>query len=87
MIIGQPRLWSAIEVVTDHAFGSLLATPFRMLLFPWFGLHFSTDQHLMLTVALFLLSLGRSFVSRRLFNWWNISKYRSRHYVSDKVTF
>jgi len=73
-MIGQPRLWSALEVTTDHALGSLLATPVRMILAPFVGLHLSSGQHVELSALLFVMSLVRSFGSRRVFNWLNLRR-------------
>ena len=76
MNIGQPRVWSAIEITADHALGSALATPLRMLIFPIFGLNFTGSQHVKISILLFSLSLIRSFTSRRIFNAWHVFRYR-----------
>lgn len=64
----QPRVWSALEAVANVAAGYGIAVTVQMLLFPLFGLHASTAEHLAIGAVFTAVSLVRSYALRRLFN-------------------
>lgn len=64
----QPRLWSMVESVANVAVGYTVAIATQMAVFPLFGIHASTGDHLMIGVIFTGVSLVRSYVLRRFFN-------------------
>jgi hypothetical protein len=64
----QPRLWSAVESVANVAVGYTVALATQMAVFPLFGIHASTSEHLAIGAIFTAVSLVRSYVLRRFFN-------------------
>ena len=69
---GQPVFWSVVEVVTDDLLGWLLHTAERAIIFPFFGVHISLTDNLLLGLVFNVSSMIRKYGVRRAFNWWNI---------------
>lgn len=67
---GQTRLASAAEAATNVAVGYALAVLTQSLVFPLFGLHATTPEHMALALVFTVISLVRSYCLRRLFNGW-----------------
>lgn len=63
----QSRRMSLIEAVTNVALGYVLAVATQMLVFPWFGLHASLGDNLVLGAVFTAISLVRSYALRRFF--------------------
>ena len=63
----QSRSMSLVESVANVVVGYGIAVASQMLLFPAFGLHMTMAQNLKLAAAFTLISIGRSFALRRLF--------------------
>ena len=76
MTLGQPRLWSVIEVVTDDVLGWLLHTAERAIIFPLFDVHISLSQNLLLGLVFNASSIVRKYGVRRGFNWWLLRNRR-----------
>ena len=72
MTPGQPRLWSLVEVAADDGLGWLLHTAERAVIFPFFGVHISLTENLLLGLVFNVSSMIRKYGVRRAFNWWNI---------------
>ena len=66
----QSRRHSAIEAVANVAIGYAVAIAAQIVIFPWFGIHASTSDHLLIGLAFTVVSLIRSYALRRLFNLW-----------------
>lgn len=74
----QSRTMSLLEAVTNVIVGFGLAVLTQMLVFPAFGLIVAFDQHVSIAVIFTMLSLGRGYILRRLFEGL-ASRPRARH--------
>ena len=63
----QSRRMSLIEAVTNVALGYVLAVATQILVFPWFGMHASLGDNLVLGAVFTAISLVRSYALRRFF--------------------
>lgn len=63
----QSRRMSLIEAVTNVALGYVLAVATQILVLPWFGLHASLGDNLVLGAVFTAISLVRSYALRRFF--------------------
>lgn len=68
--MSQPRTLSAIEAAVNVGLGYLVAVVAQILIFPLFGIHVSAAEHFGIAALFTLVSLGRSYAIRRLFNRW-----------------
>lgn len=63
----QTRAMSLIEAATNVIVGYGLAVITQILIFPVFGLHASLAQNLKLGLVFTVVSIGRGYALRRLF--------------------
>ena len=63
----QSRAMSLVESIANVVVGYGLAVATQALLFPVFGLHMTLAQNLKLAAVFTVISIGRSFALRRLF--------------------
>ena len=63
----QSKMMSLIEAKANAVVGLLVSWLFTYLCLPWFGLEPSPIDATGITACYFVLSLGRSYVLRRLF--------------------
>lgn len=63
----QSRRLSLIEAVANVLVGLGVAYATQVVVFPMFGFHASTEQHLAITGIFTVVSLVRSYALRRLF--------------------
>ena len=63
----QSRLMSLVESVANVAVGYGVAVVTQILIFPVFGLHTTLAQNLKMGAVFTIVSLGRSYALRRLF--------------------
>lgn len=63
----QSRTMSLVEAVGNVVAGFLVALAVQAVVFPWFGLHPSLDDHLAIGAIFTGLSVIRSYLLRRLF--------------------
>lgn len=68
--MSQPRHMSAVESVTNVAVGYVLALGTQAVVFPLFGFHVKPSEHMAIAAIFTVISLLRSYVLRRAFNWW-----------------
>ena len=66
--MSQSRLGSMIEAVANVAVGYGVAVATQVVVFPWFGLHASMSDNLLIGAIFTVVSLVRSYTLRRLFN-------------------
>lgn len=66
--MSQSRLGSMIEAVANVAIGYGVAVATQVVVFPWFGLHASMSDNLLIGAIFTVVSLVRSYTLRRLFN-------------------
>lgn len=67
--MSQSRMGSAVESVANVAIGYGVAIAAQAAIFPLFGIHASTGDHLAIGALFTLVSLVRSYCLRRLFNY------------------
>lgn len=63
----QSRLMSLVESIANVAVGYGVAVVTQILIFPIFGLHTTLAQNLMMGAIFTVVSIGRSYALRRLF--------------------
>lgn len=63
----QSRLMSLAEAVANVIVGYTAAVVTQILIFPIFGLHATLAQNLKLGLVFTVVSIGRSYALRRLF--------------------
>jgi hypothetical protein len=63
----QSRAMSLVEAVANVVVGYGVAVVTQILIFPIFGLHTTLAQNLKLGLIFTIVSIGRSFALRRLF--------------------
>lgn len=64
----QSRAMSLVEAISNVVVGYGLAVVTQMIVFPWFGLNTTVRQNLGIGLIFTVVSLIRSYTSRRLFN-------------------
>lgn len=65
----QTRIMSAVESVTNVAIGYGVAVATQAAVFPLFGIHATVGDHLAIGGIFTIVSLARSYLLRRLFNF------------------
>lgn len=63
----QSRAMSLVESLANVAVGYGVAVVTQILIFPIFGLHTTLAQNLMMGAIFTVVSIGRSYALRRLF--------------------
>jgi hypothetical protein len=63
----QSRIMSLVESVTNVIVGYGVAVVTQILIFPIFGLHTTLAQNLKMGLVFTIVSIGRSYALRRLF--------------------
>ncbi len=63
----QSRTMSLVESLANVAVGYGVAVVTQILIFPIFGLHTTLAQNLMMGAIFTVVSIGRSYALRRLF--------------------
>lgn len=69
--MSQSRRASALEASANVAIGYWVAVAAQSVIFPLFGVSASAGQHLGIALAFTLVSLVRSYLLRRAFNWFS----------------
>ena len=64
----QTRWMSLVEAVTNIVVGYGLAVITQIVVFPFFGLHASLTDNVLLAATFTVISLVRGFLLRRAFN-------------------
>jgi hypothetical protein len=65
--MAQSRLTSLVESVSNVVVGFGLAVLTQLLALPWFGVHMSVGENLVLGAVFTVVSVARSYLLRRLF--------------------
>ena len=63
----QSRAMSLLEAVTNVVVGYGVAVATQILIFPVFGLHMTLAQNLKMGAIFTIISIGRAFALRRVF--------------------
>jgi len=66
----QSRVMSLVESIANVMVGYGVAVVTQILIFPIFGLHTTLAQNLKMGAVFTIVSLGRSYALRRLFERW-----------------
>lgn len=66
--MSQTRTMSAVESVANVAVGYGIAVATQAAVFPMFGIHATTTDHLAIGAIFTVVSLVRSYILRRVFN-------------------
>ncbi|MBK5945091.1 hypothetical protein CCR83_01170 [Rhodobacter veldkampii DSM 11550] len=66
----QSRLMSLVESIANVLVGYGVAVVTQILIFPIFGLQTTLAQNLKMGLVFTIVSLGRSYALRRLFERW-----------------
>lgn len=70
--LGQSRAGSALEAITNVAIGMAIAFVSQEIIFAWYGIHLTPAGNFQMVCIFTGISLVRSFLLRRLFNWITI---------------
>ena len=68
-ILGQTKLQSLIESITNILIGYFVAIASQLAVFPLFGINIPLSDNLLIGVWFTVISLIRSYAVRRYFNW------------------
>jgi hypothetical protein len=63
----QSRLMSLVESSANVIVGYGVAVVTQIVVFPWFGIEATLDEHLAIGIAFVGVSLARGYLLRRLF--------------------
>ncbi len=63
----QSRAMSLVESIANVVVGYVVAVATQILIFPVFGLHMTLAQNLTMGAIFTIISIGRSFALRRVF--------------------
>jgi hypothetical protein len=75
---GQTRGMSWLEAIGNTMIGYLVALVSQLIVFPALGIAVTLSQNLLIGVIFMTISLVRSYLLRRLFNWIDAQKGRSQ---------
>lgn len=67
--MSQSRKASAVEAIANVLIGYGVAVLAQLAIFPLFGIHTSLSANFYIGAAFTGVSLARSYLLRRLFNW------------------
>ena len=67
----QSRLQSLFEAVVNVLLGYAVALGAQLLVFPLYNIHIPMSSNIAIGIIFTLVSLVRSYLLRRLFNWWH----------------
>jgi hypothetical protein len=65
--VKQTRKASFVETCLSTAIGYAIACLTQIIVFPWFGLHVALHTNLLIGLIFTVVSVGRGFFVRRLF--------------------
>jgi hypothetical protein len=65
----QSRAMSLIEAVANVIVGYGVAVATQIVVFSWFGIEATLDEHLAIGLAFVGVSLARGYLLRRMFEW------------------
>lgn len=68
---GQSKLASFVEANCNSFIGYWVSVLVGVHLYPLFDLHMDLSTNMMITASFVIVSTLRSFVMRRIFNWWS----------------
>lgn len=72
--MSQSKTASLIETLVNVSVGYVVAILTQMVLFPLFGMEITLADNLIMGVAFTVVSIVRSYLLRRVFNWLSTGK-------------
>lgn len=72
----QTRLQSLIETLVNIGVGFFVALASQILIFPLFGIHTSLATDIQITTYFTAISILRSYLLRRFFNYWHTERLK-----------
>jgi hypothetical protein len=72
MKLGQTKRDSMLEATVNILIGYGVAIAAQKVIFPIFDMHVSTADDCKIAGLFTIVSLIRSYVLRRAFNWWHV---------------
>jgi len=73
---GQTKRDSMLEATVNILIGYGVAIMAQKVIFPLFNMHVSTADNFKIGALFTMVSLVRSYILRRAFNWWHVYKAR-----------
>jgi hypothetical protein len=67
----QTKTQSLFESIVNVLIGVLVAVVTQIVIFPWFGIQTNMSQNLSIAAIFTLVSICRSYLLRRFFNWFH----------------
>lgn len=67
--MSQSRLGSLTETLVGTVLAFIIAVGAQIVIFPWFGFNPPMHEHVAIVAIFTVISLVRSYLVRRLFNW------------------
>ncbi len=61
---------SFLEAASGNVVGFILSVATNWFILPWFGFEATLDQAFGITAIFAMISVGRIYIWRRLFNWY-----------------
>lgn len=75
--MAQSRIASLMEATANVAFGYCVSVAAGQFIYPLFDSSITLTENMGITLMFTLLSLARTYITRRLFNWHQTRKVRS----------
>lgn len=66
--MGQTRKHSVLETIINTSIGYVVAVASQYVIFPIFGVHIAAHEHAAMGLFFTVVSIGRSYILRRVFN-------------------
>jgi len=73
----QSRLSSFVESLVNVAVGMVIALIVQALLYASMGIEVTHSQNFVIVTVLTIVSVARSYLLRRAFNWWHHKRGRN----------
>lgn len=70
--MSQSKKHSMLEAFTNVAIGYIIAILSQMLIYPYFNVHVNLQTNLLMGLCFTIVSLIRSYMLRRAFNWYHV---------------
>lgn len=77
----QSKRMSMVETISSTIVGYSVAVTAQHYIFPYFGLHASMQDNLKLGLIFTIISVIRSYMFRRLFNWVQMNS----HVITERL--
>lgn len=81
-MVGQSKKHSLLEAFLNVGAGWLISFCANLIVLPWFGFNVTPTDALGIGAVFTVIAIARSYLMRRLFNWWHLKKHVDR---LDKV--